>query len=157
MLIFIYRGMPIPHCEAMTNNGNEVKYTAKYVSRLEAIIEGQASVLEMISRNVSIQEVLEGIIVWVESHSDGEVLSSILLADKEAKTLLHGAGPSLPDFYNQAVHGLHIAYGEGSCGTAAFIRQQPSGNQHYPISIQKHRAGFAPHTLAVSRQATAGS
>jgi PAS domain S-box-containing protein len=107
-----------------SHNENEIKYTAKYVSRLEAIIEGQASVLEMISRNVSIQEVLEGIIVWVESHSDGEVLSSILLADRDAKTLLHGAAPSLPDFYNTAVHGLTIAYGEGSCGTAAFTRQQ---------------------------------
>jgi PAS domain S-box-containing protein len=108
----------------MNNNENEVKYTAKYVSRLEAIIEGQAYVLEMISQNVSIQEVLEGIIVWVEGHSEGEVLSSILLADKDAKTLLHGAAPSLPDFYNKAVHGLTIAYGEGSCGTAAFTRQQ---------------------------------
>lgn len=116
--------MPIPDCEAMINNENEVNYTAKYVSRLEAIIEGQAYVLEMISRNVSIQEVLEGIIVWVEGHSDGEVLSSILLADKEGKTLLHGAAPSLPDFYNTAVHGLTIAHGEGSCGTAAFTRQQ---------------------------------
>lgn len=108
----------------MNDNGNEVKYTAKYVSRLEAIIEGQAYVLEMISRNVSIQEILEGIIVWVEADSEGEVLSSILLADKEGKTLLHGAAPSLPDFYNTAVHGLNIAYGEGACGTAAFTRQQ---------------------------------
>lgn len=107
-----------------SNNENEEKHTAKYVSRLEAIIEGQAYVLEMISRNVSIQEILEGIIVWVEGHSEGEVLASILLADKEGKTLLHGAGPSLPDFYNTAVHGTPVAYGEGSCGTAAFTRQQ---------------------------------
>jgi PAS domain S-box-containing protein len=107
-----------------SNTGNDVNYTDKYVSRLEAIIEGQAYVLEMISRNVSIQEILEGIIVWVEGHSEGEVLSSILLADKDGKTLLHGAAPSLPDFYNKAVHGTPVAYGEGSCGTAAFTRQQ---------------------------------
>ena len=107
-----------------SNNENEVNYNAKYVSRLEAIIEGQAYVLEMISRNVSIQEILEGIIVWVEGHSEGEVLASILLADKDGKTLLHGAAPSLPDFYNSAAHGTPVAYGEGSCGTAAFIRQQ---------------------------------
>lgn len=108
----------------MNDNENDVNYTAKYISRLEAIIEGQVYVLDMISRNVSIQEILEGIIVWVEGHSVGEVLTSILLADKDGKTLLHGAAPSLPDFYNKAVHGLQIAYGEGSCGTAAFTRQQ---------------------------------
>ncbi|SFD22929.1 PAS/PAC sensor signal transduction histidine kinase [Chitinophaga sp. CF118] len=103
---------------------NELKYTAKYVSRLEAIIEGQVYVLEMISRNIPIQEVLEGIIAWVEGNSEGELLASILLTDKENKTLLHGAAPSLPDYYNAAVNGIPVAYGEGSCGTAAFLKEQ---------------------------------
>jgi signal transduction histidine kinase len=96
----------------------------KYVSRLEALIEGQAYVLEMISRNVSIQEVLEGIVAWIERHSDGEVIASVLRADSEGKTLLHGAAPSLPDFFNAAVHGTPVQYGVGSCGTAAFLREQ---------------------------------
>jgi len=107
-----------------TNNDEELKYTAKYVSRLEAIIEGQVYVLEMISRNVPVQEVLEGIVRWVESHSDGEVMGAILLADNEGKTLLHCAAPSLPDFYNAAANGTPVAYGEGSCGTAAYLKKQ---------------------------------
>jgi signal transduction histidine kinase len=128
-----------------TNNDEELKYTAKYVSRLEAIIEGQVYVLEMISRNVPIQEVLEGIIKWVESHSDGEVMGSILLADEEGKSLLHCAAPSLPDFYNAAAHGLPIGYGQGSCGTAAFLKEQvivddiatsPLWSKYLPITEQ---------------------
>ena len=32
----------------------------------------------------------------------------------------HSAAPSIPDFYNEAIHGLEIGIGMESCGTAAF-------------------------------------
>jgi PAS domain S-box-containing protein len=48
------------------------------------------------------------------------VLCSILLLDKDGKHLRHGAAPSLPDFYNQAIDGTEIGDGIGSCGTAAY-------------------------------------
>jgi len=51
-------------------------------------------------------------------------ICSILLLDEEGKHLLQGAAPSLPDFYNQVVHGLAIGDGVGSCGTAAFTKQR---------------------------------
>ena len=43
----------------------------------------------------------------------------MLLLDDEGKHLRQGAAPSLPDFYNEAVEGMEIGPGEGSCGTAA--------------------------------------
>ncbi|MHC4142668.1 MAG: GAF domain-containing protein, partial [Planctomycetota bacterium] len=49
------------------------------------------------------------------------MLGSILLLDEEKERLRrHGAAPSLPDFYNEAVDGLEIGPGVGSCGTAAY-------------------------------------
>jgi PAS domain S-box-containing protein len=51
-------------------------------------------------------------------------LCSILLLDESGTRLLHGAAPSLPDAYNQAVHGLPIGPQVGSCGAAASLRQR---------------------------------
>lgn len=48
-----------------------------------------------------------------------EVRCSILLLDADGRHLRHGAAPSLPDFYNQAIDGLAIGEGVGACGTAA--------------------------------------
>ena len=45
---------------------------------------------------------------------------SILLVDAAGECVTAGAGPSLPAEYNEAVEGLHIGPGVGSCGTAAF-------------------------------------
>ena len=55
----------------------------------------------------------------VESKSKG-LRCSILLVDKDKARVLVGAGPSLPQEYNEAVHGLHIGPTVGSCGTAAY-------------------------------------
>ncbi len=49
-----------------------------------------------------------------------EMLCSILLLNRETRQLHHGAAPSLPEFYNNAIDGLTIGDGVGSCGTAAF-------------------------------------
>ena len=37
---------------------------------------------------------------------------------------LNGFSFSLPDEYNQAIHGLEIGLGVGSCGTAAFLNER---------------------------------
>lgn len=59
----------------------------------------------------------------IESLAPQEVLVSVLLADPDGRHLRHGAAPSLPDFYNQAIDGIAIGEGVGSCGTAAHRRQ----------------------------------
>jgi signal transduction histidine kinase/CheY-like chemotaxis protein len=45
---------------------------------------------------------------------------SILLLDEQQEYVALGAGPSLPDAYNQLIEGLNIGPSVGSCGTAAF-------------------------------------
>jgi two-component system CheB/CheR fusion protein len=46
------------------------------------------------------------------------------LLDAVEQHLQHGAAPSLPDEYNKAIHGLQIGPRAGSCGTAAYTKQQ---------------------------------
>jgi len=51
-------------------------------------------------------------------------LCSILLLDDDDIHLRHGAAPSLPDAYNQAIDGVAVGPAVGSCGTAAYTGRQ---------------------------------
>lgn len=96
--------------------------TAKY-EHLEALVEGQCQVMELIVQGLPLPRILEAITRWVEAQSRDGVLASILLLDSVRNRLLHGAAPSLPEAYNEAVHGLPIGPAAGSCGTAAHTRE----------------------------------
>ena len=61
--------------------------------------------------------ILQRYLLAVEAEADDYILTSILLVD--GKILRHGAAPSLPDAYCQAIDGLEHGPAEGSCGTAA--------------------------------------
>ena len=66
-------------------------------------------------------DVLDELLHLVEMCSDVEMLlASILVLDKESGRLLHGAAPSLPKDYCDAIHGVQIGPTVGSCGTAAY-------------------------------------
>ena len=79
----------------------------------------QNQILSLISEGAELKAVLHNLVTQVEQlHPD--TLCSILLLDEDGKTLHHGAAPSLPDAYNQAIDGVEIGHGVGSCGTAAF-------------------------------------
>ena len=86
-------------------------------ARLLNQMEGTARVLEALA-TASLAEVLEVIVRVIEHQTDA--LCSILLLDDQGTHLLHGAAPSLPQSYNQAIHGIAIGPDVGSCGTAAF-------------------------------------
>jgi diguanylate cyclase (GGDEF)-like protein/PAS domain S-box-containing protein len=80
-------------------------------------------VLELITSGEPLPVILESIVRVVEQENPA-MLCSILLMDDDGKHLLNGAASSLPDFYNEAVHGVEIGIGVGSCGTAAFINER---------------------------------
>jgi diguanylate cyclase (GGDEF)-like protein/PAS domain S-box-containing protein len=81
------------------------------------------AMLELVARGAGLPEILDAIVRQVESE-DQTTLCSVLLLDAEGKHLLTGAAPGLPAFYNQAIHGIEIGMGVGSCGTAAAIGQR---------------------------------
>jgi diguanylate cyclase (GGDEF)-like protein len=80
-------------------------------------------VLELITSGEPLPVILEAIVRVVEQENPA-MLCSILLLDDTGKHLLNGAAPSLPDFFNKAIHGVEIGMGVGSCGTAAFLNER---------------------------------
>ncbi|MGW7228507.1 SpoIIE family protein phosphatase [Streptomyces cyaneofuscatus] len=92
----------------------------KHAQRLTA---EHRALLEQIARQAPLSEVLEGMARAIEDLTPEEVLVSVLLADADGRHLRHGAAPSLPDFYNQAIDGIATGEGVGSCGTAAHRRR----------------------------------
>jgi signal transduction histidine kinase len=63
---------------------------------------------------------LESLIRVIEHHNPSMRCSVLLL--ENGTTLRHGAAPSLPAHYCEAIDGLRIGPGIGSCGTAAYER-----------------------------------
>lgn len=82
----------------------------------------QRALLEQIAREAPLPDVLDGMCRSIEELSR-DVLVSVLLADEDGSHLRHGAAPSLPGFYNQAIDGIATGEGVGSCGTAAHRRR----------------------------------
>jgi len=91
----------------------------------ELLLDGEKRLLEMIARGESLTIILDALCRLVEKLAGG-TLSSILLLDPNAGCLRHGAAPSLPASYTEAVDGLAIGPAAGSCGTAAY-RGTPVG------------------------------
>jgi signal transduction histidine kinase/PAS domain-containing protein len=89
----------------------------------EAVLAGEKRVLEMIARSSSLCSILEALCRLVEQMSR-DSLCSICLLDANGAHLRHGAAPSLPKAYTEAVDGRTIADGWGPCGIAAF-RKEP--------------------------------
>ncbi len=88
----------------------------------EQLLVAQKRVLELIATGVPLPTVLSEVCVMVEAHLRG-AMCSILLLDKPSQTLHHGAAPSLPLAYQQAIDGRAIGPRAGSCGTAAFLQR----------------------------------
>jgi signal transduction histidine kinase len=88
----------------------------------EMLLAREKRLLEMIARGASLPHILEALCRLVEELASGS-LCSILLLDANEKRLRHGAAPSLPAKYNEAIDGIVIGPSVGSCGTAAYCAQ----------------------------------
>ncbi|TCO80534.1 PAS domain S-box-containing protein [Plasticicumulans lactativorans] len=89
----------------------------------EALLAGEKRLLERIARGDALPVVLDALSRLVEEIATG-ALCSILLVDPDGRRLRHGAAPSLPCRYTQAIDELaDIAEGIGPCASAAYRRQ----------------------------------
>ncbi|ROP41753.1 GAF domain-containing protein [Saccharothrix texasensis] len=93
------------------------------VKHAQHLMAEHRALLEQIARQAPLTEVLDGMARCIEDLAPQEVLVSVLLADPDGLHLRHGAAPSLPDFYNEAIDGIATGEGVGSCGTAAHRRE----------------------------------
>lgn len=88
----------------------------------EALREGESRILEMIARDGPLEEILEKLVLIVEAQFAG-LLCSVLLLDEDGQHARHGAAPSLPKPYSEAIDGMCIGPKAGSCGTAMYRRE----------------------------------
>jgi signal transduction histidine kinase/PAS domain-containing protein len=88
--------------------------------RVEALRLVHNQVLELAIEDRPLTQTLEALTHVVEEYSTSGVIASVLLLADDGKHLRHGAAPSLPDSYTQAIDGIEIGPNVGSCGTAAF-------------------------------------
>ncbi|WP_445250432.1 PAS domain S-box protein [Microcoleus sp. OTE_8_concoct_300] len=105
---------------------NTVLWVARDITerkQAENWLTGQKQILEMIAKGAPLGDTLNTLVEIMEQQSR-DVIGSILLLAPDGEHLLHGAAPSLPDSYNAAIHGRAIGPDAGSCGTAAFTREQ---------------------------------
>ncbi|WP_285607143.1 GAF domain-containing protein [Actinokineospora globicatena] len=93
------------------------------VKHAQQLMTEHRALLEQIARQAPLSEVLDGMARCIEDLTPQEVLVSVLLAGPDGLHLRHGAAPSLPDFYNEAIDGIATGEGVGSCGTAAHRRE----------------------------------
>jgi diguanylate cyclase (GGDEF)-like protein/PAS domain S-box-containing protein len=78
----------------------------------------RSHVLELMARDTSLPDLLRAMVLGVEQLHPA-MLCSIVLLSNDGQRLEKSIAPSLPDFYNQALVGMAIGVGQGSCGTAA--------------------------------------
>jgi PAS domain S-box-containing protein len=86
--------------------------------RQDQLQAGRTRVLELLYRNRSMEEVCTAIVESIESVEEG-LFCSILRLNPVTGRLHKVAAPNLPDFYNDAIEGMKIGEGVGSCGAAA--------------------------------------
>lgn len=77
------------------------------------------AILEALAKGEDFKKILTDIVKSCEKLNPG-MFCSILLLDEKGKHLKHGAAVSLPGFYCEAIDGIAIGDGVGSCGTAAY-------------------------------------
>lgn len=91
--------------------------------RLVNLALGQNDILELIANGTPLRDTLSALLRFLERDVP-EMLGSVLLLDADGVHLRHGAAPSLPGAYSTAIDGASIGPSAGSCGTAAFRKEQ---------------------------------
>ena len=121
-----YRWLLVRAVPSRDEEGNILKWYGALTDiedrkRAEALLAGENRVLEMVAKGDSLSEILEVLCRLVEEQAAGVLASILLVQDGQ---LRHGAAPSLPKSYTDAIDGAAIGPCAGSCGTAAYTSRQ---------------------------------
>ncbi len=79
----------------------------------------QSRILEMVAANAPLSEILNRLVLLIESQAP-DMLCSVLLLSDDGEHVRHGAAPNLPEEYVKAIDGAPIGPKNGSCGTAMY-------------------------------------
>ena len=86
------------------------------LEQTQKITRVRSAILEKVVNAESLHTVLHDIVYAIEAEYKEQICSVLLLENGRLKK---GAAPSLPDFYNDAIDGVEIGEGVGSCGNTA--------------------------------------
>ena len=92
------------------------------VRRLEALVDAQARVLDLVGQNAPLEKILQELADLFQGQIVGSI-ASILLANAEGTALSVAGAPNLDPAYGAADPELPIAKGSRTCGDAAFRRE----------------------------------
>jgi two-component system cell cycle sensor histidine kinase PleC len=104
------------------------------------------TILQRLAVAHRLEDVLDEVVLAIERIIPGATGSILLI---EEGVIRHGAAPGLPNFYNEAVDGMPVGEGVGSCGSAAAMRRpvivaDVSTHPYWaPYAELARRAGFA--------------
>jgi len=90
--------------------------------RFEKLLAEENKILEMVATGRPLQTTLQEICNLADRFSPQSV-ASVLLVDS-AERLRLGAGPRIPPEFLALVDGIKIGPNVGSCGTAAYLKEQ---------------------------------
>jgi len=79
----------------------------------------QSRILQKLAANAPLGEILKRLVLLIEAQSPG-MLCSVLLLSEDGDHIRHGAAPSLPKEYVEAIDGEPVGPKHGSCGTAMY-------------------------------------
>jgi diguanylate cyclase (GGDEF)-like protein/PAS domain S-box-containing protein len=115
--------------------------------KAEALSAGQNQLLQMVALGAPLEAVLDRLIRLIESQIPG-MLGSVLLLDEDGIHVRHGAAPSLPPAYLDAINGAPIGPHAGSCGAAMYWGKPiiVTDIRHDPF-WEDYRAVALPHGL----------
>src|SRR5678816_4482740 len=91
--------------------------------RAQDALANEKQVLGKIASGAPLATVLDVLVRGVEAQSCDGMMCTVLIFDKDAECLRHGAAPSMPEEYNRIVDGVRIGPRVGSCGSAAYKRE----------------------------------
>ncbi len=104
-------------------NKQELKQEAEYWQRASVLEVGRNEVLRMAARGEPLDKTLSALCEKALIYNP-DMLCSVLRLDSEQDTLHPIAAYGIPEFYSQALEGVQIGLGVGSCGTAAFTKER---------------------------------
>ncbi len=108
---------------ALRRGEDYLRLTIDDRKRAETLLAGENQILEMVATGRPLAVILDGLCRLVDKLCD-KSLASILLMDPNGRCLRRGAGPSFPEAFMAAVDGVEIGPCVGSCGTAAYRKEQ---------------------------------
>jgi hemerythrin-like metal-binding protein/PAS domain S-box-containing protein len=109
----------------------------------------RSSLLQKMAEDIPLNVLLRDILDAIEDE-DPESIGTILLLDADGKRLVSGCENRMPDFYNQAIEGLEVGEGVGSCGAAVASKEPVFAND---IETHSNWSGF----LELTRRAGVAS